>query len=122
MPIYNEVVRSSGVDRKNRYILRDFEQPAYRRLIGELYRGWSSLTYPVLKRIEKPLRCRHLSRCHGCTWAYDSRLGERVRVCGYIPLTSRQDLRHFDLTVKGRIQYRQCECELQQARPEPSEL
>ncbi len=118
MPIYNEVVATSGVDRKTRYLLQVFEQPAYRRLLGTLYWKWSELTYPALKHIEKPFWHLHDARCKGkgCTWGYDSRTGQRVRVCGYIPLTNRQDLRHYELSVKARINYRQFETSPEIAR------
>jgi hypothetical protein len=83
--------------------MRTFEQPRLRRTIGKAYYKWARLSYKFLRHIDTPLRHLHQRKCtDGCAWGYDNTNGTRIRLCGYMPLTNRQDFRAHDLSLKKR--------------------
>jgi hypothetical protein len=87
-----------------RYVASLYFQPAHRHLAAKAYHHlWERPTWRMMRLIERPLYRRHASRCQGCVKAVTSE-GEAVQVCGWEPLTTRQDLRCYDLHHRHRAE------------------
>lgn len=83
------------------YVARLYYQPLVDHLRSELYHHfWERPTWRLVRLVESHFMRRHERTCDGCTTGVDGE-GQRVRICGYIPLGPRQDIRCFDLKAKN---------------------
>lgn len=105
---YSEVIHRYSADGKSVY--RDhYSQPLFNHAVYRLYHAYDQIIwkFPGIMRFEWFLHRRHDKTCNGdCSVGYQTD-GTAVPVCGYIPLTNRQDLRCFDLHHKNRVHLRE---------------
>lgn len=86
------------------YYLVRYDQPRTRRMVAWLYHNvWEKVTGKPLRNVERLGVRFHNRHCNGdCHEGYDRRVSKFVPLCAYTPYTIRQDLRCYDLTMKGR--------------------
>jgi hypothetical protein len=109
MPIYHEVMLQMGPEKKKSYYVYLFEQPRSRRWIAEAYWQWAKRTFKLMEALNGPAkRWHHWRSCpnHDCQVWTIVQTGKKERMCGFLPLSARQELRHAHLLRAGRSKYR----------------
>jgi 2-oxoglutarate dehydrogenase complex dehydrogenase (E1) component-like enzyme len=101
--VYKEVLLILGPEKDDvDYLLLTYSQPKTRHWIAFGHRVWERLTWRPLRRIEKPFWNYHEKHCQvDCAQALNDQ-GKWVPMCGYVPLSTRQELRNYDLEHAGR--------------------
>ena len=78
------------------YYIAFYSQPWRYYWIARAYHRWDMFSWRIYRPLEKPLAAWHKRRCNDdCTTVYeqpDLKTGAS-KICFYIPLTNRQDLR-----------------------------
>lgn len=102
MGVYVDSATVTGRNRSDpSYIARLYHQPLKDHLVAEAYHHfWERPTWRIIRLVEPFATRRHERTCDGCAVGIDPD-GNKVDVCGYIPLGPRQDLRCYDLQAKN---------------------
>lgn len=105
MPEYQEVIRVHTLEGESRSEIHFYWQSRLIHVIAWMYcHLWEPMTWRIYRFFEPHLERRHQKKCDsGCVTGYNSRTGERVPMCGYVPITNRQDLRCADLHNRKRV-------------------
>lgn len=100
--LYPELATRYGPQRRVTHLVTLYRQPAWRHMLATVYETYTEIITPLAARLEPHFTAGHQLACDDDCGEVITADGDETRACVYIPWTSRQDERCFDLAHDDR--------------------